>query len=78
MHTEFWQSRWQRNDIGFHAREVNPMLVRHWSVVCRDNASRVLVPLCGKSIDLLWLANRKPCSHKSAKRGRSKSIATLR
>lgn len=58
MHAEFWQSRWQRNDIGFHASEVNTMLARYWSDVCAENSSRVLVPLCGKSLDLLWLANR--------------------
>lgn len=58
MHHEFWQARWSRNEIGFHLAEVNPFLLRHWSALALAAGSRVLVPLCGKSLDLLWLAQQ--------------------
>jgi thiopurine S-methyltransferase len=54
MHQDFWQARWASNQIGFHLMEVNPQLVRHQDVL--SGARRVLVPLCGKSLDLAWLA----------------------
>ncbi|MFR0688079.1 thiopurine S-methyltransferase [Enterobacterales bacterium AE_CKDN230030158-1A_HGKHYDSX7] len=56
MQHEFWQSRWARNEIGFHQQSVNPGLQRHWPSLGLPEESQVLVPLCGKSLDMLWLA----------------------
>lgn len=56
MQHEFWQSRWARNEIGFHQQSVNPGLQRHWPTLGLPEESQVLVPLCGKSLDMLWLA----------------------
>ena len=53
MH-EFWLQRWAEGKIGFHRAEVNDALTRHW----RPRTGSVLVPLCGKSLDLRWLAER--------------------
>lgn len=58
MHAEFWQARWTRSEIGFHSPEVNPYLQRHWPGLGLSEGSRVLVPLCGKSLDLAWLAGQ--------------------
>jgi thiopurine S-methyltransferase len=58
MHAEFWQARWARSEIGFHLPEVNPYLQRHWSALGLPAGARVLVPLCGKSLDLAWLAGQ--------------------
>ena len=58
MQPEFWQDRWASNQIGFHQREVNPYLQRHWPVLGLPVVVKVLVPLCGKSLDLLWLAGQ--------------------
>lgn len=58
MQESFWLERWQSNQIGFHARQVNPLLVRHWPSVANDPNIPVLVPLCGKSLDIAWLAAR--------------------
>lgn len=55
MHEDFWRARWDRNEIGFHLSEVNPWLLRHGSF---EPGSRVLVPLCGKSLDMAWLAEQ--------------------
>ncbi|WP_308908572.1 thiopurine S-methyltransferase [Pseudomonas canadensis] len=57
MEPEFWQERWARNQIGFHLSEVNPYLQRHWPQLAVAEGSKVLVPLCGKSLDLVWLAS---------------------
>ncbi|MHA3737480.1 thiopurine S-methyltransferase [Pseudomonas sp. Eth.TT006] len=55
MQPEFWHKKWESNQIGFHQPQVNPYLQRHWAVA---ETARVLVPLCGKSLDLAWLAGR--------------------
>jgi thiopurine S-methyltransferase len=56
MQPEFWHKRWASNQIGFHLPEVNPHLQRFWPQLGLEDGARVLVPLCGKSLDLLWLA----------------------
>jgi thiopurine S-methyltransferase len=58
MHAEFWQARWSRSEIGFHLSEVNPYLQRYWPALALAENARVLVPLCGKSLDLAWLAGQ--------------------
>lgn len=58
MQHDFWQARWSRNEIGFHLPEVNPYLIRHWPSLNLQAGTRVLVPLCGKSLDMLWLARQ--------------------
>lgn len=55
MHPDFWHARWEANQIGFHQDEINAYLERYWATLALAPGSRVLVPLCGKSLDLLWL-----------------------
>lgn len=57
MEPKFWQERWARNQIGFHLPDVNPYLQRHWPKLALPDGAKVLVPLCGKSLDLIWLAS---------------------
>lgn len=52
MHPDFWQERWQQNQIGFHQDEVHPYLRQFWP---NTASGRVFVPLCGKTLDLWWL-----------------------
>jgi thiopurine S-methyltransferase len=59
MNNEFWINRWAENQIGFHRKGVNPLLDRFWPGVAEARSGTVLVPLCGKSEDLLWLADRE-------------------
>ena len=58
MNPEFWQHRWQEKRIGFNQSEVNPLLIRYWSTLNLPADSRIFVPLCGKSIDMVWLATQ--------------------
>lgn len=58
VNEEFWHRRWARNEIGFHLDEVNPYLLRHWSALAPAVGDKVLVPLCGKTLDMAWLAEQ--------------------
>lgn len=58
MHEAFWQERWALSQIGFHQEKVNGYLRRHWARLGLAEQAAVLVPLCGKSLDLAWLAEQ--------------------
>jgi thiopurine S-methyltransferase len=49
--TEPWLERWREGRIGWHESAGNRSLQAHW----QGRGRRVLVPLCGKTPDLLWL-----------------------
>ncbi len=61
MKPQFWHDRWQTGQIGFHRSAVDANLMRHWGDLTLAKpadglkACPVLVPLCGKSVDMLWL-----------------------
>jgi len=55
MDGSFWHSKWERNDIGFHESQANPLLVKHFSALSLAKGSRVLLPLCGKTLDIHWM-----------------------
>ncbi len=52
---DYWKGRWDRGETGWHQSEVEPTLVAHFSGL---KPTRVFVPLCGKSLDLIWLASQ--------------------
>jgi len=58
MKADFWHERWQNGQIGFHRDDVNPYLIRFWPKMDTHRNSHVLVPCCGKSHDLVWLAEQ--------------------
>jgi len=58
MEHEFWHERWAQQQIGFHQPDGHPMLARHWPGLDLAPTARVLVPLCGKTPDMAWLARR--------------------
>jgi thiopurine S-methyltransferase len=55
MKKEYWLDRWERKDIGFHQNETSPYLRQYWQELQLARHSEVFVPLCGKSLDMLWL-----------------------
>ncbi|ALG66788.1 thiopurine S-methyltransferase [Beggiatoa leptomitoformis] len=55
MNAEFWHKRWERNQIGFHQTEINTHLQTYWQALNLPKGASVFVPLCGKSLDMLWL-----------------------
>jgi len=48
---ESWLERWREGRIGWHEEGGNASLKKHWKAEGR----RVLVPMCGKTVDMLWL-----------------------
>ena len=58
MKADFWHNRWENELTGFHLDEVNPHLKANWSFLKLEQNSRIFVPLCGKTLDLIWLAEQ--------------------
>ena len=54
---QFWEQAWADGRTRFHRVDVNDFLMKYAPTVF-DAADKVLVPLCGKSIDLLWLCKQ--------------------
>lgn len=50
-----WLQRWREGRTGWHQRQPLPLLLKHWPALGLPPGSRVLVPLAGKSLDMLWL-----------------------
>jgi len=55
MDANFWHRKWETNDIAFHQREANPLLVRFLPQLALAPGSRIFLPLCGKTRDIAWL-----------------------
>lgn len=58
MDPTFWRERWQKKEIGFHQPAYHTLLLKHWPQLQLAPGSRVFVPLCGKSLDMVWLAEQ--------------------
>jgi thiopurine S-methyltransferase len=58
MDPTFWHERWQKKETAFHQGAVNDLLQRYWERLGLAAGSTVFVPLCGKSVDMAWLAER--------------------
>ncbi len=54
MDPDFWRTRWANKQIAFHEGSPNGFLAKH--VEQLKPAKRVLVPLCGKTEDMAFLA----------------------
>jgi thiopurine S-methyltransferase len=57
LEASFWHEVWEKRQLGFNQSEYNPKMVE----LLKDKkleAKTVFVPLCGKSVDMLWLASR--------------------
>ena len=53
---DFWRDAWTTGCAALRARQPDNTLETHWPSLGVPAGSRVLVPLCGKSRDLAWLA----------------------
>ncbi|WP_133479442.1 thiopurine S-methyltransferase [Cognatilysobacter segetis] len=58
MEPDFWLDRWHRGQIGFHQDRPTPLMLKHWPALDVAPGSQVFVPLCGKSLDMAWLASQ--------------------
>ena len=55
MDPQHWLKRWENQQIGFHQDRINTHLESFWPQSSINHGCRVFVPLCGKSLDMLWL-----------------------
>lgn len=53
MNPDFWLKKWQDGEIGFHQTRYHPALEKFAD---KFSQGTILVPLCGKSLDMLYLA----------------------
>ena len=58
MEAAYWHNRWDNGLVGFHMDDVNPYLQKYWPALDIQPGQKVFVPLCGKSVDMLWLAGQ--------------------
>ena len=61
MDASFWHQKWEKNEIGFHQNEANPLLVKYFSGLSLAKGSRIFIPLCGKTRDIAWLLTNGYC-----------------
>ena len=54
-----WEQQWTTDKPEFYREEVNAMLIKqHHEFAGGRKNLRILVPLCGKSLDMIWLADQ--------------------
>lgn len=53
-----WEQAWAEGRTRFHKDRVHPDLQRWEQQLLGAGPARVLVPLCGKTLDLVWLVER--------------------
>lgn len=58
MEPSFWHDKWHQQQIGFHQQDINPFLVKNWHKLALPATAKVFVPLCGKSLDMCFLAEQ--------------------
>ncbi|WP_154224318.1 thiopurine S-methyltransferase [Marinicella rhabdoformis] len=58
MEAAFWEKKWQDNEIGFHQKEFNPLMVRYFKALDLAKGCRVFIPLCGKTHDIAWFLSQ--------------------
>ncbi|XP_067857748.1 probable thiopurine S-methyltransferase [Heptranchias perlo] len=56
---EDWMTRWEKKRIGFHEDEIHKLLKKHLDIILNGRKQiRIFFPLCGKSLDMKWLADQ--------------------
>lgn len=58
MELSFWESKWRKGQTGFHMSEVYSPLVTYLPQFELPEKATILIPMCGKSLDIHWLANQ--------------------
>jgi len=58
MKNNYWLDKWQENDIAFHEQNINADLIAYISELNLKPGDCIFVPLCGKTKDMLWLAEK--------------------
>ena len=59
MQNSYWLNKWQACDIPFHEAHVNADLITYINTLNLNRGDNIFVPLCGKTKDMLWLAEKE-------------------
>lgn len=59
MDAQFWINAWTEGRTGFHQGKYNDKLMKYFPKLQFQKGQKVLVPLCGKTRDMLWLENQQ-------------------
>ncbi len=58
MQKDYWVTRWKENNIGFNQENAHAFLKKFFPTLTKKERQNTFVPLCGKSVDMLWLASQ--------------------
>lgn len=58
MEAEFWIKAWQEGRTAFHQSKYNEKLTKYFPSLMKAQGERAFVPLCGKTRDMVWLAQQ--------------------
>lgn len=59
---DYWLECWEKNSINFHQMKINSYLHDFFfQFLTLEKSHTILVPLCGKSLDMLYLASKGHC-----------------
>lgn len=59
MEAQFWKKAWDEGRIGFHRGEFHPELLKYFPLLEAKGEQSILVPLCGKTLDITWLSHQE-------------------
>lgn len=58
MDAQFWINAWNEGKTNFHQKDFNAKLLEFFPQLNPQKGQKILVPLCGKTKDLVWLASQ--------------------
>ena len=58
MEAQFWHKKWKNRELGFHQETTNRFLEAYISHLAIPEGGRVFIPLCGKTLDAVWLLSK--------------------
>lgn len=58
MDSEFWIKSWKESRTAFNQQQYHAKLTQYFPQLKPQAGQSVLVPLCGKTIDMVWLASQ--------------------
>ncbi|CAH1776284.1 unnamed protein product [Owenia fusiformis] len=57
--SEYWRTCWEKGTLHWHKNDVHKYLKKYLKTLTRGKPTlRILVPLCGKAVDMKWLSDQ--------------------
>jgi len=56
---DYWKKKWEEGDTSWHNSKVNRTIENYFDkMVGNEKEQRILFPLCGKTMDMKWVADK--------------------